>query len=70
MFALAEEGPPQFRDLRLEFRSREVIQFVADDHVAREAKQSAGALAGVQGFAFVVCDENGDGGVVNDGPKK
>jgi hypothetical protein len=47
-----------------------LINSAGDDLISRQPQQLAGAEAGVQTIAVVVCDEDGLGRVVEDSPEQ
>jgi hypothetical protein len=70
VFAPAEEGPPEFRELWPEAGVCEIVEFLSDDLAPRQSEQPACAGAGVMVIAVVVGDQNGDRRVIDDGAKE
>ena len=70
MLTLLEECFPVFRDRLSKIGFREIIQTAADDSFAGEAQKLAGANTGVKANALVICDQQGHGGMKNDGAEE
>ena len=70
MLSLLLQGSPKLRNPGLETGFCEFIDRAADDFLARQPQEFAGAYAGFSGIALIVGDEDRGGWVIDDGAEE